>query len=71
MVLVFAIAIGVVIGLALGGRLERLADLELRGMPLFAAAIAAAGARVPVRRLPVGGAGRRRDGAVARHLRRC
>ena len=39
MVLVFAIVVGAVIGLAFGGRLERLADLELRGMPLFAAAI--------------------------------
>lgn len=40
MVLVFAIAIGIVVGLALGGKVGRLADLQLRGMPLFAAAIA-------------------------------
>lgn len=40
MVLVFAILVGMVLGLLLGGRPGRLADLELRGMPLFAAAIA-------------------------------
>ena len=40
MVLVFAIAIGIVVGLALGGSLGRLADIELRGMPLFGVAIA-------------------------------
>ncbi len=39
MVLVFAIVVGLVLGLAFGGRLGRLADLDLRGMPLFAAAI--------------------------------
>jgi hypothetical protein len=40
MVLVFAIAIGIVVGLAFGGRIGRLADLQLPGMPLFGVAIA-------------------------------
>jgi hypothetical protein len=39
MVLVLAVVIGVAAGWALGGRVGRLADLELRGMPLFALAL--------------------------------
>ena len=71
MVLVFAIAIGIVVGLALGGPVGRLADLQLRGMPLFGVAIALQVLAFPSGELPVAGPGQRRDGAVARHVRRC
>src|SRR4249920_2172805 len=40
MVLVFAVLLGTLVGLLLGGRLSALADLELRGLPLFGVAIA-------------------------------
>ena len=40
MVLVFAVLLGIAIGLALGGRVGRLADLQLRGIPLFAIVMA-------------------------------
>jgi len=40
MVLVFAVLLGMLVGLALGGSLSKLADLPLRGMPLFGVAIA-------------------------------
>jgi hypothetical protein len=36
MVLVFAVVVGIAVGLVLGGRVGRLADLRLRGIPLFA-----------------------------------
>ena len=39
MVLVFAIVAGMIVGGVLGGRLGRLADLDLRGLPLFAGTI--------------------------------
>jgi hypothetical protein len=40
MVLVFGVLLGILAGLVLGGRLAALADLELRGLPLFGVAIA-------------------------------
>jgi len=40
MVLVFAVVLGIAVGLALGGRVGRLADLQLRGVPLFAIVMA-------------------------------
>jgi hypothetical protein len=40
MVLLFAVLLGMLAGLALGGSLSKLADLQLRGMPLFGVAIA-------------------------------
>jgi len=39
MVLVFGVLLGMLVGLLLGGRLSALADLELRGLPLFGVAI--------------------------------
>jgi hypothetical protein len=62
MVLVFAIAIGIVVGLALGGSLGRLADLELRGRPLFGVAIAANGGHMPALPSALRGAGVPFDG---------
>ena len=39
MVLVLGVLVGVVVGLLLGGSLSALADLQLRGLPLFGVAI--------------------------------
>ena len=39
MVLILGVLLGVVVGLLLGGSLSALADLQLRGMPLFGVAI--------------------------------
>jgi hypothetical protein len=40
MVLLFAVLIGIALGTVLGGRVGRLADLELRGIPIFGVVIA-------------------------------
>jgi hypothetical protein len=40
MVLILAVALGLLVGLALGGRPGRLADLHLRGIPIFLAVLA-------------------------------
>jgi len=39
MVLVFDILLGMLVGVLLGGRLSALADLQLRGLPLFGVAV--------------------------------
>ena len=52
MVLALAVVVGVLVGAAFGGRLGRLADLELRGRKLFAAAIALQLAAYPSGVLP-------------------
>jgi hypothetical protein len=40
MVLILAVALGLVVGLALGGRPGQLADLQLRGIPIFLVVLA-------------------------------
>jgi hypothetical protein len=52
MVLALGAALGVLVGLLLGGRLGRLANLPLRGLPLFAVAIGLQLAAYPPKSAP-------------------